>query len=69
MGLFQCCIYLMYLEKLTKLNKFIQELDYARHPKPGFCNCFFTWVCGNASYATTKNARGTFFRTLKIGNI
>jgi hypothetical protein len=37
-----------------------QEFGYAHHPKPGFSNCFFTWVCGNTSYATTKNARGTF---------
>jgi hypothetical protein len=35
--------------------------EYAHHPKPGFSNCFLTWVCGNTSYATTKNARGTFF--------
>jgi hypothetical protein len=50
----------VYLEKLRKLN-LSQEFDYAHHPNPGFSNCFFTWVCGNASIATTKNARGTFF--------
>jgi hypothetical protein len=42
-------------------NLISQEFDYAHHPKPGFSNCFFTWVCGNTSHATMKNARGTFF--------
>ena len=50
----------VYLEKLRKLNK-SRICQFIHHPKPGFSNCFFTWVCGNASYATTKNARGTFF--------
>jgi hypothetical protein len=36
-------------------NWISQEFDYAHHPKPGFSNCFFTWVCGNGSYATMKN--------------
>ena len=33
-----------------------QKFDYAHHPKLGFSNCFFTWVCDNVSYMTTKNA-------------
>jgi hypothetical protein len=33
-------------------NRISQEFDYAHHPKPGFSNCFFTWICGKASFAT-----------------
>jgi hypothetical protein len=58
------------MELISMLNLFIwenfenlinPEFDYARHPKPNFSNCFFTWFCGNANYMTMKNAHGTFF--------
>jgi hypothetical protein len=25
-------------------DRISQEFDYAHHPKPGLCNCFFTWM-------------------------